>query len=461
MTATTAVDVEHVYHPRGSARALMHSRAAEVLVSGPAGTGKSRACLEKLHTMALLEANAGMRGLIVRKTLVSLGSTALETYKKQVAKEALAAGIVKFYGGSPQEQPGYRYPHGSFIAVGGLDRPSRIMSSEYDIVYVQEATELDIDDWEAVISRLRHGKVSFQQIIADCNPNMPTHWLKVRADSGATAMLHSQHEENPLLFTETGEVTPFGREYLSKLDSLTGVRYQRLRKGLWVAAEGIIYEDFDPSVHVIDPFPIPWDWPRYWVVDFGYVNPFVLQWWAEDPDGRLYLYREIYRSRQLVEDHARAALACVMGEPPSGPAGYRDEYRHKGEWTEPRPTAVICDHDAEDRATLERHLGMSTVAATKTVSDGIQAAAQRLRLAADGRPRAYFFRDAVVHRDTELEDVKKPCSTVEEFSGYVWDTGGGKKLKEAPFKENDHGLDGYRYLVAERDLGGRPRVRWL
>lgn len=440
------VEYQHTYAPRGSARALMHCRAPEVLVSGPAGTGKSRACLEKLHTMALLEANAGMRGLIVRKTLVSLGSTALETYKKQVAKEAIEAGTVKFYGGSPQEQPGYRYPYGAFIAVGGLDRPSRIMSSEYDVVYVQEATELDIDDWEAAISRLRHGKVSFQQLIADCNPNMPTHWLKVRCDSGACLMLHSQHEENPILFTESGEVTERGREYLEKLDSLTGVRYQRLRKGLWVSAEGIIYEDFEPGVHVIDQFSIPWDWPRYWVVDFGYVNPFVLQWWAEDPDGRLYLYRELYRTRQLVEDHARAALASVT----------RD-----GQWTEPRPTAVICDHDAEDRATLERHLGMSTVAATKTVSDGIQAAAQRLRTAADGRPRVYFLRDAVVHRDSELEDAKRPCSTIEEVPGYVWDTGGGRKIKETPLKENDHGMDCFRYLVAERDLGGRPRVRWM
>jgi predicted transcriptional regulator len=53
-------------------------------------------------------------------------------------------------------------------------------------------------------------------------------------------------------------------------------------------------------------------------VDFGYTNPFVMQWWAEDPDGRLYLYREIYRTRRLVEDHAKRhaiALQCaVTGE---------------------------------------------------------------------------------------------------------------------------------------------------
>jgi phage terminase large subunit len=38
---------------------------------------------------------------------------------------------------------------------------------------------------------------------------------------------------------------------------------------------------------------------------------------------------------------------------------------------------------------------------------------------------------------------------------------GGAGLKEQPLKENDHGLDALRYVVAERDLGGRPRLRWV
>jgi phage terminase large subunit len=40
------------YQPRGAARALLLSRAPEVLAAGPAGTGKSRACLEKVHLCA-------------------------------------------------------------------------------------------------------------------------------------------------------------------------------------------------------------------------------------------------------------------------------------------------------------------------------------------------------------------------------------------------------------------------
>jgi PBSX family phage terminase large subunit len=440
---TTALT--HRYTPRGTARDLFACRDPEVLVSGPAGTGKSRGCLEKLHMMALL--NPGLRGLIVRKTLASLGSTALVTWRTHVVAEALATGIVAFYGGSPQEAPAYRYTNGSAITVGGMDRSTRIMSSDYDIVYVQEATELIEGDWEAITTRLRNGKVSFQQLLADCNPDAPHHWLKVRCDADKTLMLDSRHEDNPLLFDDTGTLTEIGTAYIGKLDNLTGVRYQRLRRGLWVAAEGLIYEEWDPAIHLVDRFIVPDTWTRYWSVDFGFTNPFVLQCWAEDPDGRLYLYRELYRTKRLVEDHARDILKLV-----------RDV---KQIWREPRPRAIICDHDAEDRATLERHLGMSTVPAQKTVSDGIQAVATRLRIDGTGRPRIGVFRDAVVARDHELVDQRKPACTAEEIVGYVWDTGAGKKIKETPLKENDHGCDALRYMVAHLDLGARPRVRFL
>lgn len=465
---TTAV--AHRYEPRGAPKELFAYRGSEVLLSGPAGTGKSRGCLEKLHLMALL--NPGMRGLIVRKTRESLGSTALVTWREHVAVEALATGIMSFYGGSAEEPPQYRYGNGSRIMIGGMDKPTKIMSSEYDVAYVQEATELTTTDWENITTRLRNGRVSFQQLLADCNPDIPTHWLKKRCDAGATVMLHCRHEDNPRLFNPDGTLTVEGEAYIKKLDALTGVRKQRLRHGLWVAAEGLIYEGWDDAVHLVDPFPIPAAWTRWWTVDFGYTNPFVLQFWAEDPDGRLYLYREIYRTKRLVEDHARDALrfvqrcvtCCESKAADHDCFGCKECHR---EWTEPQPRAVICDHDAEDRATLEKHLQLSTVPAKKTVSDGIQHVESRMKRAGDGRPRLYLVRDAVVETDTALEDAKKPTCTAEEVVGYVWDRGTAKAQaeekppKEVPVKENDHGMDAMRYMVAERDLGGTPRMRWL
>ena len=445
-----AQQIEHRYQPIGSARKLFAAKDPEVLLSGPAGTGKSRACLEKLHAMCLM--NPGMRAVLLRKTATSLTSTALVTFREHVAKEAIDSGEVRFFGGSSQEASVYKYANGSTITVGGMDKATRIMSSEYDIAYVQEATELTEDDWEAITTRLRHGKVSFQQIIADCNPDVPYHWLKQRCDAEKTRIIYCSHEDNPRLYSAEKQTwTPEGSAYIDRLGNLTGVRLERLRYGRWAAADGLIYDNWDGERHLRPPFTIfpPVEWPRDWSIDFGFTNPFVCQFWAIDPDGRLILYREIYHTKKLVEDHAETI---------------RNLQKIRGH-EEPPPVAVICDHDAEGRATLEEKLGISTIAAHKSVLEGIEAVKSRMKIQEDGKPRIMIARDAVVERDPELVDAKKPTCTQEEILSYTWtrvtshDT--MKIPKETPRKADDHGMDAMRYLVSAVDLVGRPRVRWL
>ncbi len=446
MTTGTVSRREHVYAPRGTARQAFSVRVPELLYAGPAGTGKSRALLERLHVMALKY--PGMRGLIVRKYLSTLGNTALQTWRQHVTPEAQLAGVVTYYGGSQSEPAQYKYVNGSRIMIGGMDKSTKIMSSEYDIVYAQEAIELSLEDWEAIITRLRNGMTPYQMIMGDTNPAQPTHWLKKRCDAGRCVMIDSRHEDNPILFNLDGTMTERGAAYMAALDSLTGVRYLRLRKGLWVAAEGLIYEEFNPAVHVLSRFRPPPDWPRYWSVDFGFANPFVLGCWAVDPDGRLYLYREIYRSGRIVEDHARDILDVVA--PRIG--GENSERR----WREPKPQAIICDHDAEDRATLERHLGLPTTAANKAVLEGLNVVAERLRLQADGKPRLFLMRDVLLHRDDQLEGKGRPTSTLDEAAGYVWakkSVTESDRLKDEPKKEDDHGMDMMRYMVAHLDAG--------
>lgn len=418
MTAETVLN----YRPRGAARELFARRDDEVLLSGPAGTGKSRGNLEKIHLA--LSKYPEARGLLVRKTRASLTTTGMVTFEQKVLHpldEVIWNGQDQAYG----------YPNGALLAVAGMDKASKVMSSEWDIIFAQEATELVEDDWEKLTTRLRNWKMPYQQLIADCNPDAPKHWLKHRADTGRTVMLESRHEDNPELFDDSGAITERGKAYIAKLDALTGVRYLRLRKGVWAAAEGMVYDGWDRSIHLIDRFEIPPEWPRIWAVDFGYTHPFVWQAWAIDPDGRLFRYREIYRTQRLVQDHARDIKQAANGEP--------------------IPVGIICDHDAEDRATLERHLGLGTVAAYKSVSPGIQAVADRLKKAGDDRARLFLLRDSLYERDEALAEDRKPTCTEEEIEAYVWDRSSNRSKGEEPVKRDDHGCDTMRYLVAAVD----------
>lgn len=436
------------FERRGAVRDLFASTDREVLISGAAGTGKSVGALMKLH-IAMLQ-NPGARALIVRKTHVSLTASTLVTFREKVAAEAITAGIMKFYGGSAQQPAAFRYTNGSIAVVGGLDRPARLMSTEYDLTFVDEAIEATAEDIDTLSSRMRNGRMPYQQIIMASNPGAPTHHLKLRVDAGRTTILYSRHEDNPRMYTggPGGEWTEYGATYLARLDALTGVRKERLRYGRWVAAEGLVYESWDPAVHLVDHLPVgSRDWPRFWSVDFGYSNPTVIQMWAQDGDGRLWLYREVYMSKRLVEDHARQVLSLVRNS--------------SGEWREPRPSAIICDHDAEDRATLERHLGMPTTAAHKSISDGIQAVQSRLKVQPDGRPRLFIVRSALVEKDPILIDNKRPVCTEQEITGYVWPQDVKPDKREAPVKEDDHGMDAMRYMVAHRDLAARMNLRFV
>lgn len=412
------------YVPRGAAAALFASQVSELLIAGPAGTGKTRAALQKIHHLA--ETYPGSRHLIVRKTRASLTESALVTWEEKV----VPFGHECLDGPRRAFRQNYRYPNGSVVVVGGMDKASRTLSTEYDSVFVPEATELSEDDWELLIRPLRYGKTPYPQLLGDTNPDRPGHWLKRRCDAGRTLLLESRHEDNPLLWDqESGEWTEFGRKYLENLDRLTGPRRLRLRFGRWVQAEGVVYEGWEPAIHLVDRFEVPGDWSRVLVIDFGFTNPFVAQWWALDNDGRAYRYREIYHTRRLVEDHARRIKELHAGEP--------------------SPVAVVCDHDAEDRATLERYLGWPTIPAIKDRSPGFQAVAARLRPAGDGKPRLLFLRDSLDERDPDLADANKPCCTEEEFDGYIWKNAG---TKEDAVKENDHGMDAVRYLVAGLDF---------
>ncbi len=322
----------------------------------------------------------------------------------------------------------YRFPNGSEIVIGGLDNPSRILSAEYDIIYVQQAEEATENDWEILSTRLRNNRMPYQQLLGDCNPAWPTHWLKLRADKGQTLLWETRHEDNPTLWDEGAKAwTPEGREYIEEvLDKLTGARKARLRWGRWIQAEGVVYEGWDPALHLIDRFTIPRDWRRFRVVDFGYTQPFCCQWWAEDPDGRLYRYRELYVTQRLVEDLAQDIVRLSAGE---------------------RIEATIADHDAEDAATLKRH-GVPTTPARKAVKEGIQAVAERLRKAGDGKPRLFLLRGSLVAADPRLLAAKLPLCAEQEIDSYVWAKGaGGELLKEVPVKENDHGMDSMRYMV--------------
>lgn len=391
-----------------------------VLLTGSAGGGKSRLAAEKVHGYCLRY--PGAVAICLRK-------------RREFASKSVVYALKEVQGDDPQVsfRTGdnmFFYSNGSRIFIAGMgdDNQRQALRSingdgSADIIWGEEANALIEDDHNELLARRRGKAAPWRQIIYSTNPDVPTHWIKRRLmDGGEAKTFYSNASDN---MHNPGD-------YIDTLNSLSGVLHMRLAMGQWVQAEGVVFEDWNDGIHVIDPFPIPADWRRFRVIDFGYTNPFVCQWWAMDNDGRMYRYREIYMSRRTVKTHSRQIRELSAGE---------------------NIETTITDHDAEDRATLDEE-GIYSRNATKDVSRGIQAVMQRLKPGHDGRPRMFFFRDALVEIDDSLDQARKPLNTEQEFPGYVWqkDTS-GRPVKEEPVKVDDHGVDATRYAVMYVDSG--------
>lgn len=407
------------YRPLPWQIAPWRDKSPILLLTGGAGGGKSRVSAEKMHGYLLKY--PGSTGLMLRKAREFAGKSIVPFIQHTVIGNDKRVKMHK-------SETAFYYQNGSMLYWGGMrdDMQREGLRSigpdgSLDIVWMEEATQFSENDFNEVLGRMRGKAAPWRQVILSTNPDSPTHWIYKR--------LIQQHQAK--VYYSGADDNPHNpSSYRNFLDMLTGILRSRLVDRLWVQAEGAVYETFDVSIHEIDPFEIPASWRRIRAIDFGYANPFVCQWWAVDNDGRMYLYRELYGTRRIVQDWAADIIRLSEGE---------------------EIEVTVADHDAEDRATLERY-GIGTIPAQKAISPGIQAVTRRLARQEDGKPRLFVFRGALVQEDQALTERKQPTCTAAEFPAYAWPkSGDGKPVKEVPVKENDHGMDPMRYAVMYLD----------
>ncbi len=90
---------------------------------------------------------------------------------------------------------------------------------------------------------------------------------------------------------------------------------RRLRiHGELIVLEGIVFKQYIDTIHAIDPFPIPVDWPKYRMIDYGGSSPTACPWIAVAPNEHLYVYREHYERGPSVATHAKNILLASGDE---------------------------------------------------------------------------------------------------------------------------------------------------
>lgn len=284
--------------------------------------------------------------------------------------------------------------------------------------YCDEITTLPQPFYDQLDARCN---VPGSRIFGTTNPDNPNHWTRKKyLQRPREARLRSWHftmDDNPGL-TE---------EYKARQRaSQTGLFYKRNILGLWVMAEGAIYEAFDEDKHVVDELP---QMLRYWVgMDYGTVNPTSVILLGEGVDGRLYAcaewrYSSREAQRQMTDAQYSVAIRAWLADyrPPGAP-----DDAPKGvvpEWSFIDPSAASFIAQAYED-------GLPNVAHAKNeVIDGIRSVST-----------AFAAGILRVHRSC--------TGLLDELPGYVWDEkAAADKGQDKPIKLNDHSVDALRYAV--------------
>lgn len=178
--------------------------------------------------------------------------------------------------------------------------------------------------------------------------------------------------------------------------------------GAFARFEGMVYPEFDPRTHVIEPFEIPHNWLRIRGLDLGWSHATACVWLARDLDGRYYVYQEYLQSKTSIEDHV-AAINDGWNNLPCKGHTYAD------------PAAAQTLHEFALR-------GLPTVSANKDILSGIATVQSLLRPDAGGKPKLLIF---------------KTCKElIREMRSYIWDA-----KRDRPLKVDDHLNDSLRYAL--------------
>jgi PBSX family phage terminase large subunit len=267
------------------ALALLKSGAKHILLFGGSRSGKTTVLVMAIIFRALFY--AGSRHLICRyRAKDARSSVLLETLLPWLNNTVGNGGYIYL-----KHESLIRLINGSEIWIGGLgdkEQADKILGHEYNTIYFNEISQLTYAAVTTAYSRLAMRVQGCRNLFFyDCNPGSPLHWaykifvLKRQFLTGEPlekSELYASMLLNPF---DNKENLP--EDYISDiLDVLPEKQKARFRDGLWVKAEGVIYDKFDESM-IVKASDLPEHFDRYAAgQDFGLNITFVKIGWVGD-----------------------------------------------------------------------------------------------------------------------------------------------------------------------------------
>ncbi|WP_347243067.1 terminase family protein [Thermogutta sp.] len=291
-------------------------------------------------------------------------------------------------------------PTGGRIFFGSADRPLTLEGAHCRAVWMDEAGQMRREAWDVALRRVGFHK---GRVLGTTTPyNLG--WLKVEVYDRWKA---GDKDYEVVQFPSVLNPAYPREEFERARQTLPGWKFKMFYLGQFTRPQGLVYQDFDPAEHIVEPFEIPKDWRRVAGIDLGYNNPTAVVWLAFSNDDVAYAYREYYQRNRLPGEIAREVAEAEAVD------------------------AAYCDPSSPEAIEELRRAGVPAMPAENAVKPGIESVISRLR-----SRRLFVFRGLY--------------NLLDEIENYRWKEQ-NEQLKDEPVKEYDHAVDALRYAIASTD----------
>ena len=380
-------------------REFMLAREKYIAFGGARGGGKSWVLREKLKRMAIRY--PGIKMLLVRKHLEDLRLNHINPLRSDIP-EAVAR--------YKEAEKTFYFANGSILKLAYFKHDNdalKYQGQEYDIIAIEEATQMTEQVFVVFKACLRGANNFPKRIYITCNPGgVGFAWVKrlfIERD-----FYENEHPEDyrfiQSLVDDNQALVRNDPDYVRQLDELPPDLRDMWRWGKWDVLVGQYFSEFNRDKHVIAPIPLDPKWRRYRAIDYG-LDALACVWAAIDPDGNVYIYREL----QVEDAPIYEAAQLIRNATPEGERIYLT--------LAPPDLWGRSQESGRSKADIFREAGVTLTTSSNDREAGWLAVKDYLRLrGTPERPKMYIFSDCsklIRNLPLLMRDEKKPndCMT--------------------------------------------------
>lgn len=270
------------------------ARRRFIAYGGARGGGKTWAV--RIKAMLLACRYAGIKILIVRRSFQELRDNHILPLQMELRDLARWK----------EQEKRFIFPNGSYIRFGYCSAERDVLQyqgQEYDIIFIDEATQLTEFQFQTFKGCLRGANDFPKRMYLTCNPGGVGHaWVKrlfidrqyVEGERPEDyEFIQAKVTDNPVLMKKDPE-------YINMLRSLPYELREAWLNGSWDIFAGQYFSEWNRDVHVVEPFAIPAWWRRYITMDYG-LDMLAAYLIVVDDHDMAYVVQEVYKGRDLGE----------------------------------------------------------------------------------------------------------------------------------------------------------------